>query len=307
MKNIKTYFVRIGFYYNGEMYMSRFDYFMIWGNGYDKALDIVDEIRKDENFIIHAIIRKKFETSTENFIKNVYVCDTVPWPHLVAKSRYLLKYPPRVVFVFVTNKNPDERWYGEGVFGHIQCKKVKDLKEAIRNKFNPRRPDGTRTEEHVIHSSDYETQVDHTLKVLGLQTKEKFIFKPNPAIDTSPYLSPFNFDVQEVSLNDLLVSHVNAGCVPVEQSFHYGYVTGDFQAKKMYEDYWNTHWGIFLLEDHSPQAFDRLINRFEYSGQLPNLIVVRREGNKYRILDGAHRAAILLSKGFDKVNVAVIQ
>jgi hypothetical protein len=288
--------------------MSRLDYFLIWGNGYHQALEIIDEIRKDENFRIHLIIKKNPKMSTAEFIQKVYACDTVPWEHLVAKSRYLLKHSPQVVMVLVTNKEPDERHFGEGEFRHIQCKKVKDLKEKIRNKYNPRLPDGRRTEEHVIHGSDYESQVDHILKVLGLPNKESFFVRPNPDIETSCYLNPFKYTVQEVPISNMHVSYVGSHKVQVKRSFHYYYVTGNETAKDLYRVYWGQYWGIILLEDHSPQAFDWLIKNFKYTGEKKDLIVVRKEGDgRYTILDGAHRTAILASKGVEKVKVAVAE
>ncbi len=286
--------------------MSRLDYFLTWGNGFEKSLDIIHEIRKDNNFQILAIYRKQLDMSMEAFVKKVYESDTVPWEHLIAKSRYLLNFPPKITFVLTLNKSPDERYFGEGPFRHIQCKKVKDLKEVIRNKFNPRRPDGTRTENHVVHGSDYESQVDHILNILDLPKKERFLKRPNSNINTSFFLNPFKYKRVVVPLKNLRVSYVSIrATVPLEASIHYLYVKG---KKEFYESYWQLHWGINLIEDHSPEKFDCLIKNYKYSDNEEDLIVVRKyETDKLLILDGSHRCSILLAKGHQDVHAALIE
>ena len=78
----------------------------------------------------------------------------------------------------VINKEPDEKEYGDGVYRHIQCRKIKDTKTIIRNKYNPPFDDKNKrilpldvgvSHDHCIHGSDYESQVRHVLKVLKLE------------------------------------------------------------------------------------------------------------------------------------------
>ena len=155
----------------------RYDYFILWGNGIDHSSDIINIIRNDENYdILH--ICEHIIDNMDKFVTDIYECDTVPMSHLISKTRYLLKSPSKCVFILVINKEPDEREYGDGAYRHIQCRKIKDTKTIIRNKFNPPFGDKNRrispldvgvSHDHCIHSSDYESQVYHVLEVLGLK------------------------------------------------------------------------------------------------------------------------------------------
>lgn len=160
----------------------RYDYFMIWGNGLNHVDEILDIIDKDENFKV-ILTEDVIYDNTEKFIKGIYECDTVPWDHLIAKSQYLMTSPKKAIFILTENLVPDEKHFGGGAFRHIQCQKVKDIKTIIRSKFNPPFSDTNKTvsplpkgisHEHVIHGSDYESQVVYTLNFLGLPTLEHF-------------------------------------------------------------------------------------------------------------------------------------
>ncbi len=284
----------------------RMDYFMIWGHGLQYTNEILDIIRNVEDFKIVAIIKRHVQ-DIEQFIQDVYACDTVPFEHLVSKTRYLLGTKPEVLFILIENNNTQEKYFGEGAFRHIQCQLIKDVKEVVRNKFNPR-ANGKRTEHHVIHASDYESQVEHVLKVLGLQPLSYFTREPNSELDVPYHIEPFDdYEIREIDVNDIVAEITGLGLVGIKETPHFKYLTGD---KKHYIGYHSSYFGTYLTDDHFSQAFDNMILNFQY-GQKTNsnklsLILVRPlENNKYRIMDGVHRASILAFKGIEKISVVI--
>ena len=67
--------------------------------------------------------------------------------------------------------------------------------------------------------------------------------------------------------------------------------------------------GSQLTEDYSVDRFLHLSKNFSYLGDNHSndyIIVERIEPDRYRILDGLHRAAILKYQGQNKVIVAVV-
>ena len=284
--------------------IQRMDYFMIWGHGLKYKNEILSMLRKHPDLEIISINKKKIENVIK-FVDDIYSCDTVPLEHLKNKTRYLLTTPPEVLFILVKNKNPQEKYFGKGTFKHIQCQLIKDLKEEIRNKFNPR-IDGKRTEDHVIHASDYESHVIHVLKVLGLPPLEYYNRKPNEKLDLPYHISPFkDFIIKEIELEDIRANILEKGPVNIEETPHYKFIKG---SKEDYVEYHEKYLGTKLTDDHFPEAFDKLINEFKYSvyeNNLRKLIVCKELDGKYQILDGVHRAALLKSKSIKSIKVIV--
>jgi len=263
-------------------------------------------IRYHDNFEIVRMKRIKIE-NMERFVKDVYSSDTAPWIHLKAKSRYLMRSLFHAVFILMINKNPNEQQKGPRR-NHIECRKMTALKIAIRNAFNPRFSDLSQekpplnkgvSHHHCIHGSDYESQTEHMLKLVGW--KNLNFHRRN---DRFEYFFPYhlvgvnNPKLETRRVDDLKVGLVGQGRVKVENTPHYQYVCGNTQA---YEDYFNKHFGYALCEDHFPEAFDEMIRGFE-------LNLVRWDGKKSRIiirgndvLDGGHRLAICKALGIPEV------
>lgn len=283
----------------------RYDYFLVWGNGLAHISCIVGMIRNHDSF---DIVRMKQAQIADmgQFVKDVYACDTAPWHHLIAKTRYLLKSVPKAVFILAINKEPDEYEKGKGEFRHIECRKMTALKIAIRNAFNPRFSTDRRipplnagvSHEHCVHASDYESQTEHVLGVLGLED-----ITYHKRYDGYEYFIPYHIMVEgncllvDRRLDDLLVNILGKGLVKVENTPHYQYVCGDTES---YADYFDKYFGTKLCEDHFPAAFDRMIEGFEFD-------YVRQDGRKSHIiikgnviLDGVHRAAICKGRGVEK-------
>ena len=245
----------------------RLDYFLIWSNGLKHKYEIFSIIRS--TFEIKTI-RRVSVGDIKRFVRKLYQCDTVPFNHLVAKTRYLLKLKPEIGFVLVENPQPDEQMVGSGAFLHKQCMVVNSVKAKIRQRFNPQK------DQHVVHASDYESQTQYTMDLLKIKLAGK-----NPPAEK-----------RTAKLSDLRANILGSGLVPIEKTPHDGYVIGN---KQPYKDYYETNWGVRLTDDHAPEAFDLLIKGFSY---LKPIRVC-----KNRIIDGVHRAAILQSKAIDVVQV----
>ncbi len=205
------------------------------------------------------------------FVQDLYACDTVPFKHLVNKTRYLLKLKPNIIFILVENAHPDPQIVGSGAFKHEQCMVIKGVKTEIRNRFNPKR-----TENHVVHASDYESQTRHVLRILDIRVPKKW----------------GGGRIKTVRLDSLRANIIGSGLVSIEDTPHYKFVCG---RRALYQKYYDKYFGTRLTDDHAPQAFDLLIKNFKYSEP----IVV--SGNK--VLDGVHRLAILKKRGVDEVSV----
>ena len=284
----------------------RMDFFMIWGHGLPYTREIVEMLRCVDAFEIVSLVKKQVRDIAQ-FVRDVYACDSFPMEHLVAKTRYLLTTPPEVVFILVRNKNPQEQWKGEGAFRRRQCMLVKQVKEAIRDRFNPR-AHGKRTEHHVVHASDFESQVEHLLKVLELPPLRYYTRRPHPDLDAPFHLDPFDtYQIADVRVDALRANIPGRGFVPVDQTPHFCYLTGD---KEAYERYHQAHFGETLTEDHFSEAFDRMIADFRYDhttsdGRRSIILASPQADGTYRILDGVHRAAILTHRGVQTAAIAV--
>jgi FkbM family methyltransferase len=280
----------------------RLDYFLIWGHGTQHTREILEVIRSQKAVEVLAI-HKKTVADIAKFVGQVYSSDFVPVEHLAAKTRYLLQTPPDLVLILIRNLEPRESFYGEGAFRHIQCQRIKAIKEEIRNRFNPRK-DGKRTEDHVIHASDFESQTEHILEILGLPPVAFYTRRPNRDLDVPYHLPPFeNYKLKEVPVDSLYANILGRGVVPISQSPHYRYVLGD---RESYQAYHAAHFGRELTDDHLPEAFDRLIASFDSNrvldrGNRSFIVAVKRPDQGYQILDGVHRASILRQRNVESV------
>lgn len=254
----------------------RIDNFIIWGHGMSHLRDIMCVLR--DNFEIIVIHRKEID-DMEQFIEDIYECDTYPIYHLIAKTRYLLTVPNEIVSVTVRNHNVQERESGSGAFRGVQCDHVCAVKREIRRRFNP-----SGTENHVIHGTDFEAQVEHILKVIGERDIEYYT-RSKPYHIRGAFAQSVYVDVDELYVNILGKGYVRASETP-----YFAYLSGDVQA---YEDYFFPRMGRELKEDHFPEAFDRLIENYD---EAPPPII-----SDNVVLDGGHRVAIAKFKGIKTI------
>lgn len=292
----------------------RYDYFLIWGNGLAYKNNILSEIGSNDDFEIVKILLHR-PKSIKKLVKKIYSYDYAPYWHLRGKTKYLLTTLPQVIFIFVKNKNPQEEFSGEGEFRHIESRTVKILKDKIRNKFNDRKED-RRTENHVIHASDNEGQVDHILRYLGFNDGLNYLKRiPNRILDVPYYIPEFNqFSIREVDIDNLLCNilvgtreNYHLELVTLEKSPQYACLCG---KTGLYREYLQEFLGGPLDQDYSVEKFLNLSKNLLYPDRLNPLkyILVRKsDPMKYIILDGLHRASILKFRGQKKVSVAMIE
>ena len=288
----------------------RFDFFLIWGNAIKHSNHIINIINKSNDFEILRVVLHDID-DMPLFVQRIYECDSVPIQHLVGKTRYLLSTPPRCLFILTKNIAPDEAYHGEGSFRHIQCNKVVAIKKEIRNLFNPRFEDKSKTipplnqgvsHNHCIHASDYESQVEHVLSVLKLQNID--FHKSNEALGFNlPFYISLgsNHHFINMRLEDLRADILQPDgiiSVPLKETPHYQFLKGN---KVPYIEYFYSNMGKKLQSNHFPCTFEKLISEFrdDYTtrdGKKSHIVV---KGN--RIKDGLHRACIMLSRGQEDV------
>ncbi|MCY3725016.1 MAG: hypothetical protein OXF95_00040 [Rhodobacteraceae bacterium] len=291
----------------------RYDFFLIWGNALQQTEKIINKIRKDKNFSIVAILRHPIKMRMQKFVNSVYAIDSTPRKHLRAKTQYLRNSNKCCIFVLVQNLDPKEDYFGEGKFRTIQCNKVVELKNNIRNSFNPPLFENQNiriaslnkgvSHEHCVHASDNEKQVDHLLKLFDLPNLNHF-----KRYDNCMYEIPWHINISKnplpknEKLDKLFISIINQGPVHISDSLHLKYIKGN---KQPYIDYFynNFYFGLGNIEDHFPKSFDILINSYNpnytgLNGKISKIII----NSDNVILDGAHRAALLYHLGYEKIS-----
>jgi hypothetical protein len=293
----------------------RYDYFLIWGNGVPSSEDIVDIIRCEESIKILRIMYHRVK-NVARLIHAVYSYDYAPLQHLRSKTDYLLKADSQAIFVFVRNLDVKEVYRGDGAFRHMECSHITRIKEDIRNRFNPRR-DGKRTEEHVVHASDNEMQVDHMLKYLGLKQGIGILDNAaNPLLASLPYYLPRfeRFDIRCIP-SSALYCNILRGTresfwqeqIPIGETPQFACLTGDTLS---YGEYLSRFMGGPLTCDYSVEKLIGLSRSLVYlqdSYATSYILVQEFEPGKYVILDGVHRASVLKFRGVDSFVVAVMK
>lgn len=290
----------------------RYDIFIVWGNGLNVISDIVHIINRDLNF---NIIRLKYYSYVDalSFVKDIYKCDTVPWEHLVSKSRYLLNTQNKCMVILVKNLKPREQLVGTGQFKHIQCQTITNLKNKIRSKFNPKFQDLTKhilplpvgvSHEHVIHATDYESQTEYLMNYFNLKTIDYY-----NRYDKAKYFIPWHLDApshvveKTVNLSDLRCNIIGKGIVQIKDTPHFKYIQG---FKSEYISYINKHIGIELQENHFCESFDHLIDTYDvnYKSDGKKSFIIVNKNNT--IVDGLHRATILLKLNIKQIRVIIL-
>lgn len=288
----------------------RHDALIIWGHGLPDLDRVLDLVRSTPGFKIRRILLRDIE-DMPRFVRSVYNFDYAPYRHLIDKTRYLLSVPPRAAFIFIDNIEPQEHTVGKGRFAHTECEKMTALKRAIREQFNPS-VDGKPSEHHIVHGTDHAGQTLATLKLLGFRGIDELTTAKSAILDTPDHLPPHKqWTLKPIDLSKVYARIATAPgsdaphhVMPIDQTPHALHLAGDTEA---YEHYWQTHRGTRLKEDHAPQAFEQLREQFDYLGtDYPDsyLLVEPMDDERYILLDGVHRAAILRAQGIDQVIAA---
>ncbi len=290
----------------------RYDYFLIWGHGLQYQDQIIDTIRSHEHLEILSLIAHR-PRSIKHLVKCIYSYDYAPYFHLRSKTRYLMTTPREVLFIFLKNHLPAEDWSGENDFRHIESATLKPLKESLRDRFNDR-IDGKRTEDHVVHASDNELQTHHILKYLNRGGVTNLCEK-RPILDLPNYIRPYqNITIKKVDIDSIDCRILKGDrfefqtvIVPIAESPHYKSIS---ENTNIYEDYLDSFLGGPLTQDYSLKRFLKLDRHLDYLGEAnPTgyVTVEEQKNSRYLILDGLHRASILLKRGIKQITVAILK
>jgi len=289
----------------------RYDYFIIWGNGLQYKEEIIEIIEGNPYLEILAI-KKHCPKNVEKLVKAVYSYDYAPFKHLTNKTRYLLSTEASVLFIFIRNNNPRETYIeGNPLFKHKECLTIKSVKEEIRDRFNERKGD-RRTEDHVVHASDNQSQTDYILKYLGYKEGVgKFKSRSNLLIPVTYHLGKFNrFSLKEVDLSDVYCSIATGPETDMLRSVcetpHYRFLSGDVaeynEYRTMFEDF------PCMMDDQFPARYKKFASSFEYlKAPYSTSYILAKEVSpgRYQIIDGVHRIAILAYRGINNCIIAV--
>lgn len=287
----------------------RYDYFLIWGHGIKNQKEILKLIALDDDFEIKLILKKHIK-NIKKFVKLVYKYDYVPYHHLKSKTEYLLNSPKEVIFIFVKNKKPQEVWkLGHGT-GHVESEKISTYKNIIRDKYNSRQ-NNRRTENHVIHASDNEAQAHHMLKFLGYKEGiYQFDRHQDKPFNVPHFIDCFNkYRLRRVKARNLICNIIssNGGLeqVSIKDTPQYNFLLG---CQEEYDNYIEKNKGVGLKAFYDLESYLNMSQGFRYleEGFERDYIIVRKIQKKYLVLDGLHRASILLNQDQDVINVMEI-
>lgn len=288
---------------------NRYDYFLIWGHGQSFKQEII-EIIDDEEFLDIKRIEDYKPKSIKKLVQAIYSYDYAPFHHLKAKTRYLNNTPKHVTFIFVKNEFVKEVFEGQGSFRHIESPKIVEVKRKVRQIFNPK-INGQISENHVIHASDNESQVNYMLNYLGYKQGCKLFDAKNSIIGTPYHIKRYNkFYIKKISIDKLKCNilleksgQTLTELIPIKSTPHYEVINGSDQP---YKDYILKFQGKELKDYYSIKKFKKLIENYEYENT-DDFIVAKKIYNDYQILDGVHRASILACRGFSKINITVVE
>lgn len=297
--------------------MKTFQGFIIWGNGTKYIEDILKIIRNNTNISIRKIFKKQ-NINLQKTIQHIYALDEYSKEHIASKTNYLLTCPNEFYIIIVFNK---DTIYKEKPNGHKYLYHETMIKWKVRLLYNPRiknvNIDGKLTNEnienaaiqkfwipeitqnHVIHSTDSEKELEHIIKLVNINLK-----------DSKDYLlNRVNLDlpINQININNILANTCEKDEIPIQETPHFKYLLGQ---KEQYKNYILKYLGTVIKDDHLPDKYDELINNFEYGkifDNKPSFAIVKKtkKSNKYVLLDGVHRVAILKKMGVDSVNFYV--
>ena len=296
----------------------RLDYFLVWGHGFSFFTQIMDTINSCKDLDILSIEKRELE-DVDDFINHAYAKEwpSVPKAHTKSKTRFLLHpaIPKKAGIILVMNKNPNVRTQDNKnpLFRMPESATIKDVKTKIREKFDPNKGGkgqiplipGHNPDQHVIHASDFEGQVENMLKIFGMKDYDSWFtywekkYQPINGINTSVK----NIKLDSIHLR-ILDNNGNIRLCKIEDSPHYKFLCGETNE---YEEYWERFSGIYLKEDHSPNSFEKLAKDFDYlkSPYDTTYIKVKKAGNNYSSLDGDHRLCILKSQQRESIEVEI--
>jgi hypothetical protein len=271
----------------------RYDILIIWGHGLDNFDKKFHLIEQDTSFGIIAVKKVKIGNMAR-FVKSVYSYDYAPFRHLREKTKYLSDVKKEAAFIVLHNKSPEEDYEGLGKFRHLESMSLKRLKLKIRSKYNPYFK-GVMSHNHVVHGTDNHTQVMSLLDLANFP--ESIIFNHNRSVPW--FLNIEQYKCKLVRIENLYCRNLThdggTKIIPLSRSVQYKFLE---QNDGTYQAYVSKHIGYGLQSYYSQKKYLNLKSSMKdfYDPSRGNIIVEQYD-NSFVILDGLHRAAILLDLG----------
>ena len=298
---------------------------LVWGHGvanYSDILNIIKDSLPDIRIPYQKIVHN---IDLGGLVKVAYSDDVarIGKEHIDAKTEYMKSVPNTLAVLILVDPAPDMQSHGDGHMAINVNSRLVDVKWDIRQRFNPKLSEdaqrdshGVFSHHHVIHVTDSSDGVDDVLQYLG-QPSIARLNRTGNEISIPWHLESNSFAVEAASLKSLKIrcavssrKCTKGSTISISESPHYAFVTGN--EEDYVEYYLKGRAKGILTDDHTPLAFTRLKGMF--TPQQYPMCVCESDGNLRRsllivdaenvILDGAHRAALLLANGFSE-NVLV--
>jgi len=282
----------------GRLTPPRIDAFVVWPHGLEYKKSILRQIVDAKFDIVR--IERIHKLKVPSLIDFLYKSDKVPFYHIRSKKKFIKENIGDAICIFVRNSYPNLIASGEGLFRHAECLEVKSLKNSIRAQFNPRK-NGVPTENHVIHATDSVSDSKHLTKFFDIDYEN--------LMEVSEIGMPYHIEgVHSYTVEEMDLEKLTCGIAsgdrwvfdikirPIIESPHYKFLQGN---ENVYSNYIEKYFGTALKDDYSTEKFQNLKLNFDpYSSG--NFIVVKKYKSHMYVLDGLHRASILLHRQIKK-------
>jgi hypothetical protein len=151
--------------------------------------------------------------------------------------------------------------------------------------------------------------LDWVLALAGLPEPGYFAGTPHArhAVVVPYHLPPFaSFELRSVDLAALWTRLADLSVVRIADTPHARYLRGEVDQ---YARYYERHVGREICDDHTTAKFERMRLAFDYPHAVDGrraYILVTSSGERLMVLDGNHRAALLMHAGTREATVAVV-
>ncbi|NCF71256.1 MAG: hypothetical protein GWP59_06110 [Chlamydiales bacterium] len=259
--------------------------------------EILKRVREFENIQIERIQKISIPSFSKLF-KALYEKDASSGKH--AKMKWYLKNQQRFVYVLQLR----EFW------NKTEGSKLSNLSELLKSQLNDKDKAGERSERDIL------TQINNYKQLARVKSFLKIRKRSCPVIENLnlPFWS-FSYPYYKVSrvpvrklLARVIVDRKNGRSIiqkrAIEHTPHFEFAKG---KKEAYVEYYHR---FGAAADHSPEAFERLVKKYQESYIAPNgkkdiPIVFLEDGKNLEILDGFHRCAIHAARGLKNIEVLV--
>lgn len=295
-----------------ELAGARVFHAVVWRHGFRHIHDILDFMSEHSGFTGLKIIRARYG-GHEAMVSDIYRADSVPLRHLSSKTRYLREFPPEVFHLVFSVHSRDVTFWGHSNFRSLETSQLRQMKEGVRARWNPRDSEGGQSHDHVIHIADTSFQSLQYLTSGRIQ-------RQFPRSHFQPKVRKFGYEVQRhavqgrsvarlqwVPIDLLLVNLLQEGRrrapVPVGKTPHFESLRTD--DRRHYLNYLQKHLGMSMTDWYTWSGLRGIYSKFSEGAQIDPIIAEEFE-DRFFVLDGAHRSASALLAGHNSIPALVV-